>query len=392
MATFDYRKFLKENKSTFHSSLNEGQFSWMTHDTDKQIGSEPQNTITVYMHDDKGNTCKEDNYEGYGEFGGMDYYELLDKMNGGSGDRSQGIKLAFDDAAIAAGKVLFPALTEDPRYPEGHDFTQEAKNDPNQSWYAGEEEEDDDDNYSWEDQYGDEEELDEGKDEMSTEEKANVFVRENEDASGLAEKFAQYMSKKEGRKFTVTAGSVDEKSFDLDLDGEKYDGGSYLVKDNGDIVNVAAGNEVYGNVNQLKEGEAAYEYEKGKKAGEAIEKKKMTKKELKEMIKAAFLAEAEGDEADAEVDAADEVAPEETDVEVTTDTAVAEVDPNVEAVQDALTQAQAAAQKLGDTKLTDQIGNTITFFTRAHVVEKPKGAVSENINESMFPILKKILK
>ena len=168
MATFDYRKFLKENKSTFHSSLNEGQFSWMTHDTDKQIGSEPQNTITVYMHDDKGNTWKEDNYEGYGEFGGMDYYELLDKMNGGSGDRSQGIKLAFDDAAIAAGKVLFPALTEDPRYPEGHDFTQEAKNDPNQSWYAGEEEEDDDDNYSWEDQYGDEEELDEGKDEMST--------------------------------------------------------------------------------------------------------------------------------------------------------------------------------------------------------------------------------
>ena len=52
-----------------------------------------------------------------------------------------------------------------------------------------------------------------------------------------------------------------------------------------------------------------------------------------------------------------------------------EVDPNVKAVQDSLTQAQAAAQKLGDPKLTDQIGNTITFFTRAHVVEK--GAVAE---------------
>jgi hypothetical protein len=58
------------------------------------------------------------------------------------------------------------------------------------------------------------------------------------------------------------------------------------------------------------------------------------------------------------------------DVDTTT-----EVDPNVKAVQDALTQAQAAAQKLGDPKLTDQIGNTITFFTRAHVVEK--GAVAE---------------
>ncbi len=47
-----------------------------------------------------------------------------------------------------------------------------------------------------------------------------------------------------------------------------------------------------------------------------------------------------------------------------------EVDPDVKAVQDALTQAQAAAQKIGDEKLTDQIGNTITFFTRAHVVDR----------------------
>jgi len=90
--------------------------------------------------------------------------------------------------------------------------------------------------------------------------------------------------------------------------------------------------------------------------------------------------EAEGDEeVDAEeVDAeaaADAGAEEEVDttVDITTD----EVDPNVKSVQDALTQAQAAAQQLGDKKLMDQIGNTITFFTRAHVVEKPKGAVAE---------------
>ena len=74
-----------------------------------------------------------------------------------------------------------------------------------------------------------------------------------------------------------------------------------------------------------------------------------------------------------------------TDVETT-----AEVDPNVKAVQDSLTQAQAAAQALGDKKLIDQIGNTITFFTRAHVVEKPKAAGA--VAESMFPMLKKILK
>ena len=89
-----------------------------------------------------------------------------------------------------------------------------------------------------------------------------------------------------------------------------------------------------------------------------------------------FLAELEGmlDEADeTEKDTAEDVTIDDTetiDTETTT-----EVDPNVKAVQDALTQAQAAAQKLGDPKLTDQIGNTITFFTRAHVVEK--GAVAE---------------
>ena len=38
-----------------------------------------------------------------------------------------------------------------------------------------------------------------------------------------------------------------------------------------------------------------------------------------------------------------------------------------------------AAKALGDQKLADQIGNSITFFTRTHVVGK--GQVSEEINE-----------
>jgi hypothetical protein len=208
----------------------------------------------------------------------------------------------------------------------------------------------------------------------------------------------------------------------------------------------------------LNEGEAAYEYEKGKKAGEKIEKTKMKKSDLKAKIKEMILAEMDGpaveaeeydflkeieemldeehefhmekstriasfirdlnklvdeyhaelylnndlfdaismviktakeeamnlnedeeDTTDAEA-AADAGAEEE--IETTTDTEVAEVDPNVEAVQDALTQAQAAAQKLGDAKLMDQIGNTITFFTRTHVVEKPAGAVTESRNRN----------
>jgi uncharacterized protein with beta-barrel porin domain len=105
--------------------------------------------------------------------------------------------------------------------------------------------------------------------------------------------------------------------------------------------------------------------------------------ELKKMIKSTMTDEAMVDYGDDLVEAkkkkakdteeeitvddiTDETPTEETEttVDVTTD----QVNPNVKAVQDALTQAQAAARTLGDDKLTDQIGNTITFFTRTHIV------------------------
>lgn len=51
---------------------------------------------------------------------------------------------------------------------------------------------------------------------------------------------------------------------------------------------------------------------------------------------------------------------------------VADVEPEItgdeKLVQDALTKAYEAASKIGDKKLLDQIGNTITFFTRSHIV------------------------
>jgi hypothetical protein len=135
-------------------------------------------------------------------------------------------------------------------------------------------------------------------------------------------------------------------------------------------------------------------------------KTKMKKSELKELIKSslmqemtfdidnmedapesevdflaeidAILAEAEEDEEEVAVDDTEVAVDGEENIDVDTTT---EVDPNVKAVQDALTQAQAAAQKLGDPKLTDQIGNTITFFTRAHVVDK--GAVAEGEDKEL---------
>ena len=52
------------------------------------------------------------------------------------------------------------------------------------------------------------------------------------------------------------------------------------------------------------------------------------------------------------------------------------------AVQSLLMKAQEEAAKLGDEKLTDQIGNTITYFTRAHVATVDEEVV-EPLNEEV---------
>ena len=74
-----------------------GFFSWHTQDTNRSIANQHSDepTFTVFMLDDKGNYWMEDNYDGYGEFGGKDFYELLAEMNGLEPDRSAGIDLAF---------------------------------------------------------------------------------------------------------------------------------------------------------------------------------------------------------------------------------------------------------------------------------------------------------
>ena len=171
-----------------------------------------------------------------------------------------------------------------------------------------------------------------------------------------------------------------------------------------------------------------------KEAEEAKKSNKMKKSELKEMIKMAMMAEIDGSAVEAEdydpvaeeygkefkdalrkraeeedleaatdrIDKEPDVYPgkktldpdyvkeadEEVEDEETVDVAVgdtetidtettAEIDPNVKTAQDALTQAMEAARQLGDKKLQDQIGNTITFFTRAHVANTETGAMAE---------------
>jgi hypothetical protein len=319
--------------------LAEGQFSWMTQDTNQQIGSQDENKIPVYMFDDKGKYYYENDYDGYGVFGGVDYYELLDKMNGGEGDRSRGIDLSFGKIKTTS-PVLYPALITKPREFDykTHDFTQEAPNDPNQSWYMEPEEED----YNGEDDY------------------------------------------------------------DYSNDYDDNEGDGYIDDNDSDFDSLVEGEKEYYKDAEADDAEHIDALEKDMKDDKKSSKMKMS--ELKAKIKEMALSEMNLDINDetpeseedflAEVDrilaeADEEVAVDDTEVAVggeeniDVDTTV-EVDPNVKAVQDSLTQAQAAAQKLGDPKLTDQIGNTITFFTRAHVVEKGAVAEGEDVKEGYY--------
>ena len=106
---------------------------------------------------------------------------------------------------------------------------------------------------------------------------------------------------------------------------------------------------------------------------------KMKVSELKAKIKETILAELTLSEADEEVDVDIDVEDEvEIDAEaddieierkgVTTAKVEVGLSPEEEIVQDSLKAAMDAAQALGSDKLADQIGNTITFFTRQFVV------------------------
>ena len=73
-----------------------GFFSWKTSDTNRSIANKysEMTTFEVHMITPDGRTFTEADYEGYGEFGGKDFYELLAELNGKE-TREDGIDLAF---------------------------------------------------------------------------------------------------------------------------------------------------------------------------------------------------------------------------------------------------------------------------------------------------------
>lgn len=124
-----------------------GQFSWITSDTQKSICNIEGHRDQVVMRDNKGNLWTELEYEGYGIFGGKDYYVLLAEMNniprnGMSDDdyRTLGIDLFFEEK----DDTLTPTLNSHKSSP----FVDEANEScPDQGWNTGEDDEEDDDDF-----------------------------------------------------------------------------------------------------------------------------------------------------------------------------------------------------------------------------------------------------
>jgi len=95
-----------------------GFFSWKTLDTDTSIPNRysERPTFTVTLMDNQGNKWTESEYEGYGEFNGKDYYELLAEMNGQE-TRDDGISIAFDESR-GVHNTLYPNIVFD----ENHEW------------------------------------------------------------------------------------------------------------------------------------------------------------------------------------------------------------------------------------------------------------------------------
>ena len=122
-------------------------------------------------------------------------------------------------------------------------------------------------------------------------------------------------------------------------------------------------------------------------------KKDVVKEDLEEMRGGAAAYEEDDIKAEAEeVDVEDNVdvdvdVEDDIDIDDVSDKSEIEVDSelsgessDVSAILGLLTKAQEKAGKMGDEKLLDQIGNTITYYTRAHVVaemEDEEGGIRE---------------
>jgi len=138
-----------------------GFFSWNTCDTGESIANAYSNrpTHTVHMITPDGRVFTEEDYQGYGEFGGKDFYELLAELNGKGSDRSEGIRISFDGnpSGDDTPGVIYPKLVVE----LASDVVAQYNSLPNpesceaQGYFYGDDEEEEDE---WEDEEEEEEE------------------------------------------------------------------------------------------------------------------------------------------------------------------------------------------------------------------------------------------
>ena len=77
----------------------------------------------------------------------------------------------------------------------------------------------------------------------------------------------------------------------------------------------------------------------------------------------------DNEEVDVDIEKEVDIDDESSKSEIEVDSELAGESSDISAILGLLTKAQEEAKSLGDEKLMDQIGNTITFFTRKHVVQ-----------------------
>jgi len=184
----------------------------------------------------------------------------------------------------------------------------------------------------------------------------------NKESQGIEEGFLDFLKKKK------EAAPV-KKEDPNPIIGVDYDG-NYIRKD-GTMAESAVTEDA--RTDAEEEG-----YEDGFKDAKADMKDALTKmkvSELKAKIRENILSTLnEAEEVDVDIDVEDEVEvdAEADDIEIERKGVKAKIEvglsPEEEVVQDSLKAAMDAAQALGSDKLADQIGNTITFFTRQFVV------------------------
>ena len=96
-----------------------GWFSWIAQNSNRSIiiyglGTIQRPSRTCYLWDNQGRRWREDRYEGYGVFGGKDYFALLAEMNKTyDGNVSEARKRSDGlDLNSRGGNILYPNLTD----------------------------------------------------------------------------------------------------------------------------------------------------------------------------------------------------------------------------------------------------------------------------------------